>query len=85
VNAASKDEFPISEELKVLEGTTLYKTGKWWSAVALVDSFGRRQVALYLWLNKEGKWKRQQKFVIHSREEWSKIREAVDGLSEKLP
>jgi hypothetical protein len=48
VNAASKDEFPISEELKVLEGTTLYKTGKWWSAVVLVDSFGRRQVALPL-------------------------------------
>ena len=81
----SEEKLPISEELKVLEGTTIYKTGKWWSAVALIDSFGRRQVALYLWLNKDGKWKRQQKFVIHSKGEWLKVREVVDRLSEKLP
>ncbi|MEM2529612.1 MAG: hypothetical protein QXQ76_00490 [Candidatus Bathyarchaeia archaeon] len=80
----SEERLPISEELKVLEGTTLYKTGKWWSAVALVDSFGRKQVALYLWLNKDGKWKRQQKFVIHTKDEWSKVKEVVDKLIEKL-
>jgi hypothetical protein len=54
----SEEKLPISEKLKVLDAITLYKTDKWWSAIALVDSFGRKQIALYLWLNKDGKWKR---------------------------
>ena len=80
----TEEKLPISEALKTVEGITLYKTGKWWSAAALVDSFGRKQVGVYLWNNKEGKWKRKQKFVVHSKEEWAKIKETVDSLVAKL-
>jgi hypothetical protein len=41
----------IAEKLRVLDSVTLYKTGKWWSAIALVESFGRKQIAFYVWLN----------------------------------
>jgi len=79
-----EEELPVSEKLKVLKSFTLYKTGKWWSAIALIDSFGRKQIALYVWLNKNGKWKRNQKFIIHSRLEWFKIKETVENLVSQL-
>lgn len=60
----------------MLDSITLYKTGTWWSAIALVESFGRKQIAMYVWLNKEGRWKRDQKFVIHNKSGWSKVKEA---------
>ena len=79
-----EEELPVSEKLKVLKSFTLYKTGKWWSAIALIDSFGRKQIALYVWLNKNGKWKRNQKFIIHSRLEWFKIKETVENFVSQL-
>lgn len=81
----SEEKLPISEKLTVIEGVTLYKTEKWWSAIALVDSFGRKQIAMYLWLNKEGKWKRQQKFVIHNKAEWAQVKDIVENLLPGLP
>lgn len=81
----SEEKLPVSEKLAVIRSTTLYKTNKWWSAVVLLESFGRKQIAAYLWLNKSGKWKRQEKFLIHSKNEWEKIREAVEKFTEQLP
>lgn len=74
----SEEMLPVSEKLKVLQYETIFKSGKWWSAVALLESFGRRQVALYLWARRGDKWKRKQKYVIHSRGEWIQIRDAVE-------
>jgi hypothetical protein len=76
----SGEKLPISEKLRVLDSVTLYKTSKWWSAIALVESFGRKQVAMYVWLNREGKWKRNQKFIIHSKAEWAQVKEAAERL-----
>lgn len=73
-----EEEFPISEKLKVIEGTTLYKTDKWWSAVLLIESFGRKQIAIYLWNKRDDVWKRRQKFVVNNKEAWAKITEAVE-------
>ena len=81
----SEEKLPISEKLTVIEAVTLYKTEKWWSAITLVDSFGRKQIAMYLWLNKEGKWKRQQKFVIRRKADWSQIKENVEKFLPNLP
>lgn len=76
----SKEKFPISEKLKVIKGLTLYKTEKWWSAIALLESFGRKQIAVYLWGKKDDQWKRRQKFVVHNKGEWLQIREAIEKL-----
>ncbi|MEM2112079.1 MAG: hypothetical protein QXX08_09430 [Candidatus Bathyarchaeia archaeon] len=48
----TEEKFPISESLKVIQGITIYKTEKWWAAVTLVESFGRKQIATYLWSKK---------------------------------
>ena len=74
---SEEEKIPVSEKLRVVEAVTLYKTDKWWSAVALVESFGRRQVALYVWLKKDGRWKRNQKYTIHSKGEWLQLKRAL--------
>jgi hypothetical protein len=77
-------DFPISEALKIIEGRTIYKSGKWWSAVILLESFGRKQIATYLWNKRNGKWKRRQKFVVHNQEEWSKVKGTIEELLPRL-
>jgi len=79
-----EEKLPISEKLKVLDSVTLYKTSKWWSVIALIDSFGRKQIAMYVWLSKEGKWKRNQKFVIHNKAEWAQAKEAIEKFLPKM-
>lgn len=74
----------MSESLKVIQAVTIYKTDKWWAVVALVESFGRKQIATYLWNKKAGQWKRRQKLVIHTKGEWSQIKEAIESLLPQL-
>lgn len=76
----SEEKLPVSDRLKVLQYETIFKSNKWWAAVALLESFGRRQVALYLWTRKGDQWKRKQKYVVHSKGEWLQIRDAVEKL-----
>jgi len=78
------ERYPISEKIKLLEGITLYKSNKWWSAVTLVEAFGRKQIAIYLWAKKGEDWKRRQKYVIHNKGEWLQIKEAVEKLVDRL-
>lgn len=78
------EKFPAHEAIKVLEGQTVYKTAKWWKAVLLVEAFGRRQVVVYLWQNKEGTWKRKQKYTIRSRSDWMADAQIIDTLLNKL-
>jgi hypothetical protein len=78
------EKFPISEKLEVIEGITLYKSDKWWSAVALVESFGRKQIAIYLWIKKNDQWKRKNKFIVHNKAEWQQMKEAIEKLIQNL-
>lgn len=80
----SEEKLPISEAFKPLESTTLYKTDKWWAAVVLLDSFGRRHVAFYLWAKSNDRWKRKQKFVVHNRDEWMQIKDVVEDYIQRL-
>lgn len=80
----TEEKLPISEKLSVLKAETLYKTDKWWSAVALVEAFGKKQIATYLWLRKDDEWKRKQKFVVHSKKEWHDVKEVIEKMIEEL-
>ncbi|KYH42157.1 MAG: hypothetical protein AYL32_000080 [Candidatus Bathyarchaeota archaeon B26-2] len=80
----AEEKFPVSEILKVIQGITIYKTEKWWLAVLLLEAFGRRQIATYLWNNKNGVWKRRQKFVISNKTLWQQISEAIEKLLPEL-
>lgn len=75
---------PIIAPLKVIRTKTINKRFGWWSAVVLLESYGRKQVCFYLWQKRDDKWKRKQKFAVHSREDWEHISDAVAGMIEEL-
>ncbi len=72
---------PIVSPLKVIDYRTLKKGSGWWLAVVLLESWGKRNIGLYLWQRKkDGRWHRKQKFTIHTKEKWGLIFEAVEDL-----
>ena len=84
-NIRDEENVPIVPPLKVIEYKTINKRFGWWSAVVLLESYGRKQVCFYLWQKKpEGGWKRKQKFAIHNQQDWSLIQDAVDSMIETL-
>jgi len=78
------EKLPISDFYKVVDYVTIFRSEKWWEAVVVVESFGRRSVGLYLWQFRDGKWKRKHKFQVRNLDEWSKVKNAVDKLASKL-
>ena len=79
-----EEALPVSERVRVLRCHTLFKSGRWWAAVGLFEAFGRKHIALYLWFNRGGVWKRRQKFVFRSREEWDRTKRAIEELAGML-
>jgi len=80
-----QETVPIAPPLTVIEQKTINKRFGWWSAVVLLESYGRKQVCFYLWQKKEdGGWKRKQKFAIHNQEDWGLIQSAVGGMIKEL-
>jgi hypothetical protein len=79
-----EEKLPISEVLKVIDRVDIYKTDKWWSAVVLLESYGRKQVAVYVWNNRNGEWKRRQKFVITRKQQWEQVKPKIEEFVAKL-
>jgi len=75
----SKEQYPISDFLKVVEAVDIYRTEKWWKAVLLTESKYGMQIGVYLWTKDRAtnKWKRKQKMGVKSLDELNKIVEAV--------
>jgi len=78
------EKVPIIDPLKVIEYKTINKRFGWWSSVVLLESYGRKQVCFYLWQKRDDKWKRKQKFAIHSQEDWELITNAVETMIGEL-
>lgn len=75
---------PVSDFYKVVDYITIFKSKKWWEAVVVFESFGRRLIGLYLWQNRNGVWKRKHKFNIRNPDEWNKLKSAVEQLVPKI-
>jgi hypothetical protein len=75
---------PLSSFYKVVDSITIFKSKKWWEAIVIIESYGRRSIAMYLWQNANGKWKRKHKFQIRNQQEWENVKNAVDKLAPKL-
>jgi hypothetical protein len=73
------EKLPISDFYKVIDHVTIFKSGKWWEAIALIESFGRRSIAMYMWQFRDGKWKRKHKFQLRNVDEWNKVKDAIDN------
>ena len=79
-----EEKLPIVAPLKVLEHRTINKRFGWWSAVVMVESWGRKQICLYLWQKKGERWARKRKFAIHNQEDWGLITDAVEAMVSEL-
>lgn len=83
-SVAGEERLPVSDRVRVLRYETLFKSERWWAAVGLFEAFGKKHIALYLWFNRNGAWRRRQKFVFRSREEWNRTKKAIDELAGML-
>ncbi len=80
----ASEPLPLSSIYKVIDYITVFKNEKWWEAVVVIDSFGRRVIAVYLWTKRKDVWKRKHKFQLRSLQDWEKVKGAIDKLIPKL-
>lgn len=78
------EKLPISDFYKVIDYVTIFRSDKWWEAIVLIEAYGRRSIAMYLWQFRDGKWKRKHKFHMRNLEEWNKVKKAIDQLAPKI-
>lgn len=78
------ERLPISEFYKIIDYVTIFKSAKWWEAVAVVESLGKRFIAMYMWQFKDGNWRRKHKFHIRGMDEWSKVKSSVEQFLPKI-
>jgi len=78
------EQLPLSSFYKVIDHVTIFRSEKWWEAIVLIESFGRRSIAMYLWQKRNDQWKRKHKFQLRNPQEWEKVKGAVDKLAPKL-
>jgi len=81
---SEKEKLPLWEQYKVIDYVTIFRSDKWWEAVVVIEAFGKRSIALYLWLKQEGTWKRKQKFQVRNKDEWNKLKTAIEQLTPRL-
>jgi hypothetical protein len=79
-----EEKLPISEFYTVVDSVTIFKSQKWWEAIVVFESYGKRSIGLYLWQKKGDAWKRKHKFNVRNLDEWNKLKNAIERLSPKL-
>jgi len=78
------EQLPLSSFYKVVDSVSLFRSEKWWEAIVVIESLGRRSIAMYLWQKKGDQWKRKHKFQIRNSQEWEKLKAAVEKLTPAL-
>jgi hypothetical protein len=86
----AEEKLPISDFYKVIDHVTIFKSQKWWEAIVVFESFGKRTIGLYLWEKRKDAqtgneaWKRKHKFNVRNLDEWKKLKDAIEQLTPKL-
>ena len=80
----AEEKLPISDFYKVVDSVTIFRNQKWWEAIVVFESYGKRSIGMYLWQKREDIWKRKHKFNVRNLEEWNKLKNAVEQLAPKL-
>lgn len=71
--------FPVHEDLEIQDGHTIYKSDDWWKAVVLYDGFRESpEIGVYLWKKVDDDWRRQQKYVVRSADDWEQDKESIE-------
>lgn len=74
------ETFPVHDNIDTIRGRTIFKSEDWWKAALTYENHGQQRVGIYLWQQDGGDWKRRQKYVIRSSEDWQRDRDAVESL-----
>lgn len=77
-------EHPVHEDLDVQDGETVLKSDDWWKAVVLYEGYRGLEIGVYLWQRRDGDWRRQQKYVIRSPEDWEQDKEIIKKFVDEL-
>jgi hypothetical protein len=77
-------DFPVHDSIDVLDGETIYKTTEWWKAVVLYAGYSDTKIGVYLWQHTEEEWRRRQKFVVRSRDDWERDSGYIETYLSKL-
>lgn len=81
---SENDNYPVNDQIDVLDGETIYKSDGWWKAVVACESFGNKAVNVYLWReNDDGSWSRKQKYKVSDTQEWSETESAISELTDE--
>lgn len=78
------EKLPISDFYKVIDYVTIFKGERWWEAIVVFESTGKRAIGLYLWQKRGDVWKRKHKFNVRNLDEWNKLKSAIEQLTPKL-
>jgi len=78
------EQLQLSSFYKVVDYLTIFRSDKWWEAIVVIESFGRRSIAMYLWQKKGEQWKRKHKFQIRNLQEWEKLKGDIEKLTPTL-
>jgi hypothetical protein len=84
MSETTEEKLPISDFYKVVDSLTIFKSQKWWEAVVVFESLGKRSIGLYLWQKRADAWKRKHKFNVRNLDEWNKLKSAVEQLTPKF-
>ena len=77
-------DLPVSNVITVIEYREHYRTQKWWCFTILCNKFAHDEISTYLFINKDGKWKRKQKFTVKNEQAWQSIKNAHEELLPKI-
>jgi len=82
--STAAEPLPLSSFYKVVDYVTIFRSEKWWEAIVVIESLGRRSIAMYLWQKRGDQWKRKHKFQIRNVQEWEKLKGAIEKLTPML-
>lgn len=71
--------FPVHDNIDVLDGETIYKTDDWWKGVIVAAGYNGPDVLVYLWRRDGNSWKRKQKYRVAIKD-WPEERSIINKV-----
>lgn len=77
-------DVPVHDGFDIVDTETIFKSDDWWKAVVLYEGYRGKEIAIYLWQHRDDEWKRSQKYVVRSQEDWEDDKAAIEEFVDQL-
>lgn len=77
------EEWPVSDYYDVGAGETVFQSDGWWKAILKIvekGTYETEEIMVYLWQERDGDWRRRQKYTIKDRVSWREEATAVESV-----